>query len=71
MAKIEDFNTLLKELSPMITSDDKKKCHEQKHLSVFTINKYLRGEGENINTAQRVLEFMKKRIAKRAKLLTA
>ncbi len=71
MAKIEDFNTALKDLSPMITSDDKKKCNKQKHISVFTINKYLRGEGENINTAQRIIEFMKKRIASREKLLTA
>lgn len=63
---IESIKPLLANIGAKISSDDKLKCSEKTKISVYTINKYFRGDILNISTAEKLLDYFMKVIARRS-----
>ena len=60
-------NNALKALAANVTTKDR----EEAPASPFTIVQYLKGRGKDLGTAMTLLEFFRKRIADRERLLAA
>lgn len=67
--QLQRANEALAALKPNITSDDRTEA--AKRFSVFTIVMYLKGQGRNLDTAIKLLDFFKGKIETREHKLTA
>lgn len=63
---LDSIKMLLADINIQITSDDKQDCSKKTLISVYTINQYLRGNVINIKTAETLVTYFSKVIAKRA-----
>jgi hypothetical protein len=55
----------LKEISPSLTTKDKREAAEKFHVHYNTVLNYLRGEVGDIDTGLKMVEFFNKRISDR------
>lgn len=70
--QIDKANEVLRELSPNVTTQDRKAAQEELGLSRYTVGNYLKGIGSDLDTAMSLIEFFRKRISLRdKKLITA
>lgn len=65
----ELFSKALLDIKEDVTRDDRTICLEKLQLSKITIDRYINGSVHDIDTAQKILACLKKRIERRAKSL--
>lgn len=67
ITQIDKANAALMELAVNVTTSDRNEA--KKTFSEFTIVQYLKGRGKDIDTAVTLLEFFRKRISARDRLI--
>jgi len=66
--QLEKANEALMELRPNITATDRQEALKR-GFGIATVKNYLIGKGSNLDTAVRLLQFFRKRIEDREKLI--
>lgn len=66
-SQLQRANEALVSLAPTITTSDRQEA--MKEYSEFTLYQYLKGQGKNLDTAISLLQFFRKRIEGREKVL--
>lgn len=69
MTQIARLTNELVKIKPEVTSKDRSACAEALGLHSNTIHNYLNGEGKSADRAYDILNFLKKRIAQRNKII--
>jgi hypothetical protein len=68
--QMEKANDVLEqELKANVTSEDRQAAVTELDFSLFTVATYLTGKGKNLDTAMKLIEFFRKRISDREKLI--
>jgi hypothetical protein len=67
-SQLERASEQLIELAPKITTSDRQEAMQT--YSEFTVVQYLKGRGKNLDTAIKLLQFFRKKIEDRNKVLS-
>ena len=67
--QLERLLDALNELSPDVTTDDKKIISKKLDIHQFTVARYLNGLGANADIASKLVSFFKTRISEREKAI--
>lgn len=67
--QLERANEELVELAPNVTASDRQEAIATKEYSAFTIVQYLNGRGKNLDTAMKLIQFFRKKIEGRNRVL--
>lgn len=62
---------LITEIKPKVTTEDRKAAMQELEVSVTTLVEYLKGRGRSLDTGIKMIEFFRKRIELREKVLVA
>jgi hypothetical protein len=62
---------VLQELRPLISSKDREAAEKELNVSPVTIIRYLNGNAKKIDTATQLIQFFKRRIEERDRIITA
>lgn len=68
-SQLEEANEALIALLPNIAASDRVAAQKSYSRSRMTIHTYLKGQGKELDTAIELLEFFRRRIEKRAKVI--
>lgn len=63
--------TVLQEMRPLVSSGDRKDAAKELDVSNVTIIRYLNGKAKDIETATNLIQFFKKRIEERERIIEA
>lgn len=63
--------TVLQGLRPLVSSKDREAAEKELKVSPVTIIRYLNGNAKKIDTAAQLIQFFKRRIEERDKIITA
>jgi transcriptional antiterminator len=67
--QIERANTILLDLKPNVTAQDREDAQQELNMGEATVSRYLTGEGKKIETALGLIEFFQRRILERERKL--
>lgn len=69
ISQLDKANEVLKGLSVNVTTDDRRAVEKKYSFSRFTTVAYLKGEGKDLDTAMKLIDFFRNRIDGREKAL--
>lgn len=70
-SQLDKAQSVLRDLAINVTTDDRKDAAEEFGVHPITITRYLKGIGTDLDTAIRLIQFFKKRISDREKVIAA